>query len=188
MTRPPAARARALEAATEVLTTRSAAAFTLDEVAATAGISKGGLMYHFPTKEALLQALVAAAVDEIDVQLADAAGSAEPGAFARAYLATTVPEVLDDETVALTGPTGALAAAVALDPRLLEPLRERYRAWQARLESDGIDPAAATVVRLAVDGWWLAALLGLDPLPVALHRSVRERLDALTRPAVPGRD
>lgn len=72
------------------------------------------------------------------------------------------------------------AAAVALDPRLLEPLRTRYRSWQERLEADGIEAAAATIVRLAVDGWWFAILLGLDPLRAGLHRDVRRHLEALT--------
>jgi Tetracyclin repressor-like, C-terminal domain len=40
------------------------------------------------------------------------------------------------------------------------------------LENDGIDPAVATAVRLAVDGWWLARLVDLAPPAPGLHERV----------------
>jgi AcrR family transcriptional regulator len=187
MSRPPAARAKVLSAAGRVLCHRAAAGFTLEAVAAEAGVSKGGLMYHFPTKEALLEALVSQAVLEVDEALAPAAASTVPGAFTRAYLDSTVPKgptaQLDPVPVDGGSLTAALAAAVALDPRLLQPLRHAYDRWQDRLESDGIDPAAATAVRLAVDGWWLAMLLGLTPIEPDLRRRTRALLDHLAGPA-----
>lgn len=181
MSRRPHAYAKVLDAAAAVLVERSAAAFTLDAVAARAQVSKGGLMYHFPSKEALLTALVARAVAAVDDALTAAASSSEPGAFTRAYLDITIPD--KPPTGHHDGPgdvVAALAAAVAVDPRLLTPLRDAYARWQDRLEHDGLDPAAATTVRLAVDGWWLAALLDLPPLDDDLHRRTRARLVALS--------
>jgi len=35
---------------------------------------------------------------------------------------------------------------------LLDPLRERFQAWQQAIERDGMDPVRATVVRLAANG------------------------------------
>jgi AcrR family transcriptional regulator len=181
MSRLPHAYAKVLDAAEKVLLERSAAAFTLDAVAARAQVSKGGLMYHFPSKEALLTALVARAVTAVDDALADAAASITPGAFTRAYLDITIPAAPPDPDAAgHEALVAALAAAVALDPRLLAPLRDAYAGWQERLENDGIDPAAATTVRLAVDGWWLAALLGLPPLAADVHRRTRTLLEQLT--------
>ena len=58
MPRPSVARAAALDAADALLSEHGLAAFTLEAVAARAGISKGGLLYHFPTKEALLSDLM----------------------------------------------------------------------------------------------------------------------------------
>src|SRR5687768_15624169 len=48
------ARERILEAAERVVGDVGAARMTLEGVAQAAGVSKGGLLYHFPTKEALL--------------------------------------------------------------------------------------------------------------------------------------
>jgi AcrR family transcriptional regulator len=181
VSRQPHAYAKVLDAAEKVLLERSAAAFTLDAVAAQAQVSKGGLMYHFPSKEALLAALVARAVTAVDEALTDAAAATTPGAFTRAYLDITIPDTPPDPDAAgHEALVAALAAAVALDPRLLGPLRDAYARWQDRLENDGIDPAAATTVRLAVDGWWLAALLGLPPLSADVHRRTRTVLEQLT--------
>ena len=47
-----------LDAAQAVVLEVGAAHMTLDAVAAKARVSKGGLLYHFPTKEALLKALL----------------------------------------------------------------------------------------------------------------------------------
>jgi AcrR family transcriptional regulator len=186
MGRRPYAYAKVLDAAATVLRERSAAAFTLDAVAARAGVSKGGLMYHFPSKEALFSALVDRAVAAVDDALAAAAASTEPGAFTRAYLDTTIPAgPADADADGHDALVAALAAAVTLDPQLLAPLRRAYRRWQDRLEDDGLDPAAATAVRLAVDGWWLAALLRLPPLDADLHRGTRALLAGLAAPAGP---
>jgi len=182
MSRPPRARTAVLDAAERVLVERTPAAFTLDAVAAAAGVSKGGLIYHYPSKEALLEALMARAVEAVEAELAPAMASADPGAFARAYLDVTMPvePEPDEDAASAASPTvAALTAAVTLDPHLLRPLRTAYARWQERLERDGIDPAAATAVRLAADGWWLAALTGLPQLRPEVHRATRALLERL---------
>ena len=54
-------RDRMLDAAEVVVTRHGIANLTLDAVAAEAGMSKGGLLHHFPSKDRLVDALVAAA-------------------------------------------------------------------------------------------------------------------------------
>src|SRR5205809_615370 len=48
-----------LDAAEAVVVRQGIANLTLDAVAAEAGMSKGGLLHHFPTKDRLVEALVA---------------------------------------------------------------------------------------------------------------------------------
>jgi AcrR family transcriptional regulator len=206
VSRPARAPKKVLDAAGRLLASAGTTGFTLDAVATEAAVSKGGLMYHYPTKEALLEALVDRAVTAVDDALAHAAASTEPGAFTRAYLDLTIPALSqaaqpqtaqpqtaqpqtaqpqtaqpqttpDEDT-----PIAALVAVVALDPRLLTPLREAYARWQHRLERDGLDQAAATAVRLAVDGWWLAGLLDLPPLSADVYQSTRALLANLCIP------
>ncbi len=57
MPRPPAARDKLLDAYADILRTGGERAATLEAVAGQAGVSKGGLLYHFKTKEALAEAL-----------------------------------------------------------------------------------------------------------------------------------
>ncbi|GAA2412110.1 TetR/AcrR family transcriptional regulator [Nonomuraea africana] len=168
----PSSRERLLDAAAEVLLADGAESLTLEAVAQRAGVSKGGLFYHFPTKQAMVAAMVERLTSAFDAALSTA--GSEPGDFLRAYVAATIPE--DHTAAPADRVTAALLAGVLVDPAGLEPLRRRFAAWQARLVDDGIDPAAATAVRLAVDGWWAVRLLGLGEPAPGLHESIRRYL------------
>jgi hypothetical protein len=74
-----------------------------------------------------------------------------------------------------------LIVAAATNPKLLEPLRKRFRTWQRAIERDGISPTRATVIRLAVDGLWLADVLGIWSLSDKLRRQVLNELIRLAR-------
>ena len=56
---PPAAREKVLDAFQRLLIERGARETTLDAVAQAAGVSKGGLLYHFGSREALIEGLLA---------------------------------------------------------------------------------------------------------------------------------
>ena len=58
-------RDRILNAAESRLLAMGPAGLVLDAVAADAGISKGGLLYHFPSKEALVEGAELRVVDEV---------------------------------------------------------------------------------------------------------------------------
>jgi AcrR family transcriptional regulator len=178
----PPARERILDAAEARLLALGPAGLVLDAVARGAGVSKGGLLYHFPAKEDLVDGLVGRMLERFDAVQAELA-SADPGArgrWTRAYLASTVApdgEPADRSAQLMAG----ILATIGNDPARLAALRERFRAWQARLDDDGIDPVVATLVRLAADGLWLSALLGLPRLDAQRSRRVLAALADLTR-------
>lgn len=176
-------RATLLGAAERVVVRDGVGRLTLDAVAREAGASKGGILYHFPTKDALVGAMVARLCDgferDIERRLAETAGAETAGGWARAFVRATF-EPSEPMPADAIGFGAALLAAAATDPALLDPLRERYAAWQARLEADGIDPALATVIRLAADGLVLAELFGLAPPAPALRARVLATLERLT--------
>jgi AcrR family transcriptional regulator len=173
-----ATRDRLLDAAERVVVEHGALSLTLEAVAAEAGVSKGGLLYHFPSKDQLAAALVGREVALVDAALERAAADGTPGSFTRAYLRLTMGDGTAGESGADPLSTALLGAA-ALDPALLDPLREAYARWQARLEEDGLPVGDATLVRLAVDGWWTGLVLGLPSLSPACLDEVRSRLDQL---------
>ena len=65
-TTPISARDRVLDAYEELLAEQSERAATLDAVAARAGVSKGGLLYHFASKEALASGVLDRFADLIE--------------------------------------------------------------------------------------------------------------------------
>ncbi|MBE1534631.1 TetR/AcrR family transcriptional regulator [Actinomadura algeriensis] len=143
-----------LDAAESVLSEHGTQALTLNAVADRAGVSKGGLLYHFPSKEALVKAMVARVIEEFDVLIGAhlaAHDDGTPGAYSRAYVEATF-EILTGEARAYRRWSAITAAAT--DPEQAEPLNEAMRRWHGRAPGEDADPVAATVVRLAAEGLW----------------------------------
>jgi len=180
-------RQQIIHAAFALIRREGVARLTIEAVAQEAGLSKGGVLYHFKTKEALIQAMVASLVERFDADIEIARGGgpegarSAPGSWLRAYIRASAGPAEED------GDTAALLAAVATDPSLLAPLQEQYARWQAQAEADGVDPALATVIRLALDGLWMADLFGLAPPQGALRELVIATLErmASSRNAAP---
>jgi len=162
-----------LKAANALLLGQGANALTLDAVAARAGVSKGGLLYHFPSKDALIEGMVERYLADFEARIeAHLAGIEQPTAvaWARAYLEASLEP--DPEGMAVSA---ALLAAVTVNPVLLQPMQVRYEVWQARLDALP-DPAVAWLVRLAMDGLWMTDLLQIAPPASDQRRAVAQKL------------
>jgi len=180
---------RILTAAEDVVLRDGVVHLTLDAAAAEAGLSKGGVLYHFPSRDALVAAMVATIIDEFEAAIARHLpsvadeGSRAAGSFTRAYVSAT----FEPGTAGTEGPCrqdrlgAALIAAAAAEPELLIPLRDAAERWQARLEADGLDPVLASLVRLACDGLWLCDLFGLAPPSGARRDTLGATLGRMAR-------
>jgi squalene-hopene/tetraprenyl-beta-curcumene cyclase len=159
-----------LDTASELIAREGIGKLTLDRVARDAGISKGGLLYHYSTKEQLIVDLMGSLVARFDQKLANAGREvACSGKHTRAFVEATLG--------AGSGALAVLMAALSSDPALLDPLRQQYRTWQNTLVHDGIDPVRATVARLAAEGLWFSEALGLaPPAPEQRQHIIREIL------------
>ena len=171
-----------LDAAETVVATMGVANLTFEEVARVANVSKGGVLYHFPSKEALTEAMIERFIDRFDTAVAEAAENdgAPVGRKIRAYVRATVGEP------PLTGElfdraNGAITAALANFPERLEPVRQQSARNQKMIEDGTLDPIFATIVRLAIDGMWLAENFNLMRFDPNLKAAVGERLIAWTR-------
>lgn len=153
----------ALDAALALL--RDGDAVSLESAARAAGLTKPGLMYHFPTKEALMLALVDHVVDRCEAEIL--LRVPDPSAASPVELATAYARwALEDDHDA----SDLVAFA---DPRLRDALVER---WSDRFRIfatfDDVEPALRTrilAVRMLADGVWFACASG------ALAPSVDER-------------
>jgi AcrR family transcriptional regulator len=167
-----------LNAANRIVIEQGVERLTLEQVAAEAGISKGGLLYHFPTKEALIKGMIDLYLERFTEDFnGTAEKDGEPaGRWNRSYLTTTFAD--NQRTPRMSS---GLLAAVATDPGLLAPLQERFREWVALLDQDGIDPTTAAIVRLVADGLWLVELFGLSSPDEAAKVKILQAMQDLIR-------
>jgi AcrR family transcriptional regulator len=162
-------RAALLDAAVLVIRRDGAQRLTLDAVAAEAGVSKGGVLYHFASKRALIDGLLERWLDDFEGRLT---GEDFAAAYVRACdLAGAGPDATASEF--------GLLAAIVHEPEVLQAARERYAGWMERMIDGGMEPADAWMVRLAADGLWYSDLLGLAPPQGEDRRRVIGRLLAL---------
>ena len=109
-----------VDAAMAVVRDQGVAKLTLDEAARAAGISKGGVLYHFKSKDDLIRGMVQRLIDQCD-QLNQDYYLREPEGPYR--WARTLVRACFDPTGPANDPVGgALLAAVTVNPVLMEPI------------------------------------------------------------------
>lgn len=153
-----------------VVREKGARRLSLDAVAAHCGLSKGGLLHHFPSKQALLQAMLESAIAREEALVADYA--ARDGGGVLASRIHSVLAMMQDEKQL----PRALLAAVAEDPALLEPIRAKEERIRSLLFEHYRDPELAILLIFAARGLFLGCQLGLLDPGDPLFEKVRERL------------
>jgi AcrR family transcriptional regulator len=170
-------RANLLDAAFRLAHRDGVAAVTLEAVASEAGVSKGGLLYHFPSKDALVRGMVEDLQGEFETA-SERVAARDPharGRAARAYLSAC-----SDADPSQSIRWLALIGALVQEPALLQPWREYIADASAADRAEGSDAVAAWIVRLAADGLWLADVLGTQPFGPGMRRKVVKRLRTLS--------
>lgn len=155
-------RDRILDAAMELVRDHGPVKLTLDESAKCAGVSKGGVLYHFKTKDDLIRGMVRRLIDQCEALHRMHYENEQPGPYrwARSLVRTAF-----DPNGPVHDPVGAaMLAAVALNPDLVAPLQAKYQEWMARVKSDSPDFERACVVCMAMDGYVLQRMLGVRML------------------------
>jgi AcrR family transcriptional regulator len=181
-------RSAILDSAQSIVVREGTGALTLDKIASEAKVSKGGLLYHFSTKEQLVAALVARTIEYFDRDLAHYHKSFEehPGTHTRAFATATMEgQWAQDAGIAPRGLDlfATVSAAFSTSPELMEPLRNAYERWQNQVEDDGIDPVLATILRLAADGLWFTEMLGLSNFTPEQRQAILGKITHLATPA-----
>lgn len=137
---------RILLAAAELARDAGAGNLSLDAIAARAGISKGGLLYNFPTKAALMGAMVENFLKEFETNFAKAAE-----ADGKNLLATYITMSAADCNEMKPGAAGVMAA-MAEDPDFVKPINAFKRRLLDRLEKGHQDREAILIAYLALEG------------------------------------
>jgi len=162
-----------LTAAEDVVLELGAAHLTLDAVAQRAGVSKGGLLYHFPSKEALLTGMIARLIEYIEAARAAAMSdsAALPENVLRAHIGVCL--ALDDRMRRIGA---ALLAAVANCPSIMDPIRERITENMRTLIDHPREPARAAILFLAAEGMGKLDLLGLNPFTPGQRQAIMDEM------------
>ncbi|PZQ88663.1 MAG: TetR family transcriptional regulator [Leifsonia xyli] len=168
-----------MDAAARIAASEGLSAITIDRVAKAASVTKGGLFYHFPSKQALIDGIVAEVLARMD-KAVDVRLAADPdpkGRFTRAYVET----LFDNLEHQSESPWATLSGAVLTD----FSVRRTWFAWLSRRVSRDAadDDAQHGVVRLAADGACYAAVFGFDQAAGVSQIDLRDRLVAMTRRA-----
>ena len=185
----PTTRTRILDGALSSFGTRGYEATSLDALAASLGLTKQAILYHFPSKEALLEAVIDRSAVELSATLEDALADAGQGwlrieAIVRSVfrLAARRPELLGlVREVSRLGPPAATRLTTALDPlvaRATEFLEAEMAAGTMRRQEPGLLllNAYSAVIGVATEVEVLRAL-GYEP---TLRSLVRRRGELLS--------
>jgi AcrR family transcriptional regulator len=163
-----------LQAAEEIVAKRGPAHLTLETAATQAKVSKGGLFYHFRSKEALLEAMIRRAMELLETEQANVAESltGERNGKMKANIIGTLRQLEGQRPVLI-----AVVAAVANDPKLVEPVRESLRKdFQALCGELNLRMEDVAILFLASQGLLLTELLNLSFLTPSQIRKVTQRM------------
>jgi AcrR family transcriptional regulator len=152
----------ALDAALVIIARDGPGKLTFDAIARESGLSKGGVMHQFRTKEGVLKALLERQI-------------AHFGAFSTRYRAkagaeSANPELATDiatvrEAVNTQNSTAlALLAAMVESPDLMAVTRESDLKHIAAIKAEAADPDLAMLRWAAARGLLLGALFGTSPI------------------------
>lgn len=173
----PSNRTKILDAAVRVINRDGMGAVTFEAVSAEAGLTRGGLLYHFPSREALLAGINEHLVARWEGSLEDAAG--------KAFAATSAAE--RHAAYARVSAIGATRAELQFmldssgDADTLAPWAGALDRWAPALPADAGDTVAMDhfIARLAADGLWIYDAITPGALDPALRARIADRIAAL---------
>jgi AcrR family transcriptional regulator len=155
----------AIEAALTIITRDGAARLTIDAIARESGISKGGVLHQFRTKDAVLKAILENQIRRSEDFFNECLAKLPPG-HPEPVLAAQVA-TLRRAAVHPQSTTFALAGVMADAPELLARMQEQSVERLNQIKAEATDPAVAMRRWAAAQGVALATILGHSPLSTA---------------------
>ena len=150
---------------------------SLAKIAEAAGVSKSGMLHHFPSREAIVLAVVIDANERFRAAVLQHLDLSEnySGKMARAYIRALCDTSQASEFFAST----AFWAGLEAEPEAMKIIRDDSAWWREQLVVDGLDPELAHIVQRAAEGLAVAYSYG-DESDESIRRA-RDRLLAMTR-------
>ena len=150
---------------------------SLATIATEAGLAKGGLMHHFPSRDALIQGVIEHGCEKVWQEVHACVDPADdrPGSLTRGYV-----RAFTGDSRYLEGLFSAsgIMAVFGHYPAVQHTIAQDARLWREAFEEDGLTPARVLAVRYAAEG--LALSMGSPYLDEASLAIARAELLALT--------
>lgn len=161
-----------LDSAIRVANTAGARHLTLDAVVKESGLSKGGVLYHFNNKNALIEGMLQYLVDDAIARREAIQADCPNASFLTCLLQSAEcfrPDVKGNVAM-------AILAAAAENPTLLAPIQAQMRVVLEQLSAEGEDRILTLILWMAREGLLFHELLSLSPLDEATRTAVINRL------------
>ncbi|MNV45864.1 transcriptional regulator BetI [compost metagenome] len=170
----PSNRTNILDAAVRVIERDGITALTFEAVATESGIARGGLLYHFPSRDALLQGIHQHLAGVWEASMIEAAGkpadAAETTERYQAYALTCAQTATRAELQLMFD-------AAATDENM-QPWTAVVERWSPPTPQDLSDPGALDlfIAKLAADGMWVFEALSRSRLAPEVRQAIADRL------------
>lgn len=163
MSRPPLAKEKVLDAFENVLLVDGERAATMDRVAADAGVSKGGLLYHFASKIALEEGLIERmdrlVADDVEAMLAASEGPVV------AFIRTSTFTGDDmDRAISAVGRLASYGSVAATDA-----IKRMRQLWSETLAPYVDSEVGLELILLVSDGIYFNNALTIGAIPEIKH-------------------
>ena len=159
-----------LDAAERIVEAEGASRMTIDAVVKESGFSKGGVLYHFGSKAALIEGMMdrmARAVEE-DAQRA----ACDPDCDVLVAILTKLLDRDKERKLVRMG----LLAAIAQQPELVAPIRDVVKRVHDQVADHTSDEELTHILFLAADGLRYSSMLGVDVMSEEDRARVEARL------------
>ncbi|MER9102542.1 TetR/AcrR family transcriptional regulator [Mesorhizobium sp. M0848] len=140
-------REKILAAAADVARESGPGSLSLEAVASRAGVSKGGLLYNFPTKAKLMQGLVEGYLREFEQALESARTNDKDENPLAVYIRLSANDCEEKQPSA-----SWIFSAIAEDPDFMMPIKTFKRQLFERLKGETPDLKSLLICYLAIEG------------------------------------
>lgn len=166
-------RAHIIQTAIHYLNEHELHTLTLDKVAQKASISKGGLLYHFHTKDELFLAIAHSIMAEF-VDSFEALSKLEHGIGkrTRGFILASQKDFEEGAWINI---------AIQINHHDNQAISVAYEQLLDSLLQDGLEPSIVHMIRLTIDGLYYSKLLNIAPVSKEVSDSVFQQLLQMTR-------